>query len=213
MTAAVAELAGEWPMSNQQVVDLEERSWLPRHCRGDSTAFPALMAAYRRPVYSYIVRFGVPESERDDLFQNAFLKIHAAAASYEPGRALAPWIFTIVANTVRNHFRKAKNTASLVADEDLPDPVDPNPGPERVTAARQTVAWIERAVAELPLSQREVLVLATVAGLSLAEVAETLEMPLNTVKTNLRRARLALAEAMAERDGAETRPGGCDEQM
>ena len=34
------------------VVDLEERGWLPRHCRGDGAAFPALLQAYRRPVYS-----------------------------------------------------------------------------------------------------------------------------------------------------------------
>ena len=200
MAATMAELAGDWSMANQQVVELEERSWLPRHCRGDSSAFPALMSAYRRPVYSYLVRFGVPERERDDLFQSVFLKIHTAAASYEPARALAPWIFTIVANTVRNHFRDAKSTVSLETNEDLPEPIEPTPGPERITAGRQDVAWIERTIAELPVAQREALLLSAVAGLSLAEIADARQMPLNTVKTNLRRARLALADALARRD-------------
>ena len=43
------------------VVDLEERTWLARHCRGDERAFPALLEAFRRPVYSYLVRHGVAQ--------------------------------------------------------------------------------------------------------------------------------------------------------
>ena len=96
MTVATASLSGEWPMSERPVVELEERSWLPRHCRGDQAAFPALMDAYRGPVYGYLVRCGIAEADRDDLFQNVFLKIHAAAASYEPVRALAPWILPML---------------------------------------------------------------------------------------------------------------------
>ena len=55
------------------VLDLEERQWLPRHCRGDKAAFPALMAAYRRPVYAYLVRAGIGEPDRDELVRQ-FLK-------------------------------------------------------------------------------------------------------------------------------------------
>ena len=64
MTLASSELASEAPQLRRDVVDLEERTWLARHRRGDSSAFPALMAAYRRPVYSYLVRSGVAGAGR-----------------------------------------------------------------------------------------------------------------------------------------------------
>jgi RNA polymerase sigma-70 factor (ECF subfamily) len=191
------------------VVDLEERTWLKRHRRGDAEAFPALLAAYRRPVYGYLVRAGVPQDDRDDLFQSIFLKIHAAAGSYDPARPLRPWLFTIAANTVRNHFR----AQTPDVDPDATDPPDPSPGPEQVAEARQTVAWLEDALLALPQTQREVLLLVTVVGQPQQEVAEALEMPLNTVKTHLRRARMTLAAALAEREAPKGQAGENDDQL
>jgi RNA polymerase sigma-70 factor (ECF subfamily) len=198
---ASSELAGETPEERRDVVDLEERSWLSRHRRGDLSAFPALMAAYRRPVYSYLVRSGVAEADRDDVFQAIFLKIHAAAGSYDPARPLAPWLFTIVANSVRNHHRDRPRAAgSTLSDEDPPDPPDPNPGPEHIASVRETLAWLEGALAALPPAQREALLLTAIVGLRQRDVALALDLPLNTVKTHLRRARLALAARLAERN-------------
>lgn len=201
MTLASSELASEAPDERRDVVDLEERTWLARHRRGDASAFPALMAAYRRPVYSYLVRGGVASADRDDVFQAVFLRIHAAAGSYDPARPLAPWLFTIVANTVRNHLRdRARTDGPTPAPDDPPEPPDPNPDPERIASARQTLAWLDGAVADLPPAQREVLLLIAIVGLRQQDVAQALGMPLNTVKTHLRRARLALAARLAERN-------------
>jgi RNA polymerase sigma-70 factor, ECF subfamily len=201
VTLVSSELADVAPDEQRDVVDLEERTWLARHRRGDTSAFPALMAAYRRPVYSYLVRSGVADADRDDVFQAIFLKIHAAAGSYDPARPLAPWLFTIVANSVRNHFRDLfGGFGTALADDDPPDPPDPNPDPERIASARQTLVWLEGALTALPLAQREVLLLVAIVGLRQQDVALALDLPLNTVKTHLRRARLALAARLAERN-------------
>jgi RNA polymerase sigma-70 factor (ECF subfamily) len=195
---ASSELASETPEERRDVVDLEERTWLARHRRGDASAFPALMAAYRRPVYSYLVRCGVAEADRDDVFQAIFLKIHVAAGSYDPARPLAPWLFTVVANSVRNHHRDRPRVSSLTGSEG--DPPDPNPGPEHIASARETLAWLEGALTALPPAQREVLLLTAIVGLRQQDVAQALNLPLNTVKTHLRRARLALAVRLAARN-------------
>lgn len=192
-----------------RIVDLDERSWLPRHCRGDEAAFAALLEAYRRPVYGYLARSGVAAGDRDDLFQNVFLKIHAAADSYDPGRPLAPWLFAIVANAMRNHFRD--RPAALAPIEDLPDPPDPAPGPDHIAESREIVTWVEAALFALPVAQREVLLLVAVAGLPQQEIAEALDMPLNTVKTHLRRARLTLAEGLAGLDAPHEDAGDSHE--
>ena len=188
----------------EAIVSIDERQWLPRHCRGDARAFPALVAAYQAPVYGYLVRCGVPPAARDDLFQEIFVKIHLAAHRYQPARPLRPWLFTIVANCVRNHFRDADRRATeQAAMDELPSP---EPGPQARAEIDETVAWLERALPALPFAQREVLLLATVGGLRLQDIAAALDLPLNTVKTLTRRARIRLATALAARGGAA--PGG-----
>jgi RNA polymerase sigma-70 factor (ECF subfamily) len=204
-------MAIETPEQQRQVVDLEERTWLARHCRGDAGAFPALLEAYRRPVYSYLVRSGVGQADRDDVFQNIFLKIHSAANAYDPTRPLAPWLFTIVANTVRNHLRDRPVPINVVPDKDQPEIPDPTPGPEHITTVRETLGWLEQALLALPPTQREVLLLTSVVGLRQQDVAQFLNLPLNTVKTHLRRARLALAAGLADRNAPRNDTGDSHE--
>ncbi len=175
------------------------RDPLLRHRDGDPDAFAALVAEYRRPVYSYLVRCGVPAADRDDLFQTVFLKIHRAAAQFRGDQPSHPWIFTIVANEVRTHFRRKRVRELVLAPPAENEPPDPGPDGERAAQARETVAWLEREIHALPLAQREVLVLASIEGRPLAEVAQALAIPLNTVKTLLRRARLGLSEKLARR--------------
>lgn len=191
----------------QEVVDLEERSWLPRHCRGDRHAFAALLGAYRRPVYSYLIRWGCSQDVADDMFQDIFLKIHAAAATYQPSRPLKPWIFTIVVNTVRNNFR-AQSVRDVVAHEADLSTVSRGGDPTQSdVAARGLVRWVECAITTLPVAQRDVLVLTTIDGMQQDEAAEILGLPVNTVKTHLRRARIALTKQLM--DNAElTNAGG-----
>ncbi len=179
------------------VVNLDERHWLPRHCRGDREAFTELMNAYQAPVYGYLVRCGVPPASRDDVFQEIFVKIHLAAASYQPSRPLRPWLFTIAANSVRNHLRD-EGRQPVAGDAQACDEPSGDHGPRALAEIRETTAWLEQALPALPPAQREVLLLGCVAGLRLQDIAAVLDIPLNTVKTLTRRARLSLARALAE---------------
>ena len=109
-----------------RVVDLEELQWLPRHVRGDSKAFSELMSAYRAPVWNYLARCRVNLQLREDLFQDIFLKIHQSAPSYRATWPLRPWVFTIAANTLRNHVRDRKRHRQIFTlAEELPEPIDP----------------------------------------------------------------------------------------
>ena len=192
-----------------EVLDLEERTWLARHLRGDAGAFDALLSAYQGTIYSYLIRCGITESAREDLFQDIFLKIHASAASYQSTQPLKPWIFTIAANTVRNYLR-AQRSSILTASENAPDPIDPQPTAEMHTAQNHQLDWLEQTIATLPLKQREVLLLVTVEGLSQHEAANCLKIPLNSVKTYLRRARLTLLQALQKHERGQ---GGHHESL
>jgi len=180
----------------ETVVNLDERNWLARHCRGDLDAFGELMNAYRSPLYGYLVRCGVPAASRDDVFQEIFVKIHLSAASYQPSRPLRPWLFTIAANSVRNHLRDESRRRGF---SDAPADSRPSGdhGPQALAEIDETVAWLEQALPRLPLEQREVLLLGSIGGLRLADIATVLDIPLNTVKTLTRRARMSLTKALA----------------
>jgi len=176
---------------------------LVRHAAGEAGAFAELVAAYRRPVYSWLVRCGVREGDRDDLFQTVFLKLHRAAGQYRPDRPAHPWIFTIVANEVRSYLRRRRVRELLQAPPPAVEPPADGPDAQQAAEARETVAWLEAELPRLPLPQREALLLVGVEGRSLNEAAEILGRPLNTIKTHLRRARLTLTEKLARRRGEE----------
>lgn len=176
--------------------DIEERSWLAQHLKGDKQAFAKLMQTYRKPIYSYLVRCGLDKSTRDDLFQDIFFKIHKSAQQYDPANKLSPWLFTIAANTVKNHIRDQKpdhTQMSLDIDEvhEL-HLVDSAPTPEKHTDASHSIKWLQQALQELPESQAQALNLAIIDGLKIKEVAAILNLPISTIKTHIRRARQSL---------------------
>jgi len=184
------------------VIAISERVLLERHRRGDPDAFPALVAAFRAPVFGYLTRCGVSAADRDDLFQEVFLRVHRAAGpdgtSDLPTGPVAPWLFTIAVNLVRSHFRKAGVRKIMTLDADAGSHTAASTtAPDRALESRRDLAWLEAAMQKLPLEQREALVLSSIDGLELAEIAAALEVPVDTVKTRVRRARLALAEARA----------------
>ncbi len=171
---------------------------LVAHRDGDREAFSQLVERYRRPVFGYLVRCGIVEADRDDLFQDIFIKIHQRAHQYDATRPLHPWFFTVVANTVRTYLRKQKLRSYFVW-EPTADIEDNAPGAESLASAQQTKAWLERAIQAIPMPQRKVLILATIENLPLQDIASILDMPINTVKTHVRRARMRLVESYERR--------------
>ena len=102
-------------------------------------------------------------------FQEIFIKIHQRADQYDEARPLHPWLFTVVANTVRSYFSKKKLRSFFVWEPAPEDVKDPAPDSEARASAKETAAWLERAIEALPMPQREVLVLATIENLRKAK--------------------------------------------
>lgn len=190
--------------ASEDVADLEERSWLPRHCRGDGDAFSRFMDAYRTMVFTFLHRYGVHPDQRDDLFQDIFLKLHLAAPSYRPSQPLRPWVVSIVLNSVRNQRRdRGRHLRVVKYDDQVPD-MGQEAGTEQTLEDSDTVRFLDQRIRTLPPRQREVLALSAFKSLSMKQIAAVTGDPENTVKTHLRRARLALAEALVARQRGES---------
>ena len=189
-------------MDTNVIDEAEERGWLSRHLAGDCRALPALVRRYRAPVYGYLVRSGVPEAARGDLFREVFQRVHGSASTYEPQQSLKPWLFAVVANAVRRHDLRAARQPSTQRDGET------QADPSCELEAPDTSSFLERRLQDLPPAQREVLLLVSMEQMPLLDVADALDMPLHTVKMLLRRARLSLARALTRRQAQLSRKHG-----
>lgn len=126
----------------------------------------------------------------NDLVQEALTKGLTHDNQLRDPAAMESWLFSILNNCWRDYLR-AKREFSDIAELDEVI-FDPAPGPEKQYASRQTATRVRKAIAALPMAQRQVITLVDIEELSYAEVAQILEVPVGTVMSRLSRARQAL---------------------
>ena len=149
---------------------------------GDGAALEMLYERYARSVYGLALRRLGDRGRAEDAVQETFVSIWRAAKTYSPERGPgAPWLYAVARNAIVDRSRARTEPAVEVPDE---------PSAESGPDDRAEQAWtqwrVHRALEELPESEREVIALAYWRGLSQSEVAETLGIPLGTVKTRTR---------------------------
>jgi RNA polymerase sigma-70 factor (ECF subfamily) len=150
------------------------------------TAFRDLFNEFGPKVRSYMRRQGVDAATADELAQETLLTVWRKAALYSAAKGTpASWIFTIARNIRIDRIRREVGWQELTETEADTIPSDEQPPDETVSAA-QRQARVQTVLAELPSEQREVVVLAFIDGLSHADIAGRLSLPLGTVKSRMR---------------------------
>lgn len=160
---------------------------------GDAAAFEALYARWRGPLYRYFLRQCGHAGQADELFQDVFMRVIGAAASYEPTAKFTTWLFRIAHNRLVDHWRKSGREpldplAPNGDDDDaaLDPPAPDHVGPERRAEQQQLRAALLAALNELPDVQREAFLLAEEGGLTLEEIAAVSGVGRETIKSRLR---------------------------
>ena len=166
----------------------------------EPTSFEREALPHLDTLYRVALRLGGDESRAQDLVQETMLKAFRAWSQFRPGTNARAWLLTILRNTFINEYRRQKREP-IPVDIDLVEPyivrpVGPDTDPEGTFFSRIVDARVLDAVAGLPDEFREALVLSDMEGLSYAEVAEALEVPLGTVKSRLFRARRLLQKQL-----------------
>ena len=170
--------------------------------RGDQRAYADLMRYYREPIYLMLLRMTHSPVDADDLTIEAFGKAFRQLSSYTPQNTFATWLFSIASNNGidfirRQHMRLVPLNSMSVTDEDdayeYPFPSD-DPTPEEELITRQRDKIVRDLVDRLAPRYRRIVNMRYFDELSYEEIAKQLNIPLGTVKIQLRRARLLLAE-------------------
>lgn len=177
---------------------------LARHITGDESAFPELIQRFGPSLLGFFSRSGLERAAAEDLFQEAFARVHVHAGKYDPRRPFRAWLFAIAHNLLCSHLRRQRirSLFSLRRHRHETEPVEAAAAPsaaspEGEAAAREQVEIVRASLQNLPPSQREALLLTVVEGLSQEDAAATLGVPVPTLKTWVRRGRIQLAAALA----------------
>ena len=153
-------------------------------------AFPEFLAHHQDLVYGIALRSTKRPADAEDLAQESFIRAYGALQDYSPARIreLRPkgWLAAIVGNLGRNRARrKTPPTAGLEAVAEVR--ADDGPGPEGLTERRESAADWQARLDRLPGRYRRAVELRHVSGLSYPELAEALDRPLGTVKSDVHR--------------------------
>jgi RNA polymerase sigma factor (sigma-70 family) len=161
----------------------------------DHVRFSALVLPHLGDAYSLARWITGSRADAEDVVQDACLRAFRAIGGFKGGDA-RPWVLTIVRNTAYTWLRKNR-PAAVVVVEDLEgvEAAQANPGdpdhetPETALIAKADAACLQAAIAALPASYRETLILRDVQGLSYREIAEVTGVPIGTVMSRLARGR------------------------
>lgn len=168
---------------------------LARCCAQDPMAFRAFVVRYERMVFALLSRMLGHGPEVEDLAQEAFVRAYRAFPDFDLAGPAKPstWLLTIATRLALDARKKKR-----LDQTSLDDSNESSSGstPEIALERRELGRAIAEAAKALPDEQRAALVLAELHGLSIAEVAEALEVPENTAKTRLFRAREKMREAL-----------------
>lgn len=163
---------------------------------GDRDAFAALVGRHQRSVLALAHRYLGDAAEAQDVGQEVFLRLWAAAARYRPDSPLPAYLRTLTVNLCLDRIRKPK----LVPVESLPDPVG-REDPAGSATASERGRILEEGLRQLPRTQRMAMVLFHYEGLSVKEVADHLETSPKAVESLLSRARVTLRDRLGRRLG------------
>lgn len=127
----------------------------------------------------------------DDLVQETLAKALTKSAQLRDPTAGDAWLYSILANCFRDHFRRQRNTESVDDVELVQEST-----PESESSDNEVVRQVRAAMAQLSTGQRQVLTLVDLEGFSYVEVAHVLNVPIGTVMSRLCRARAALKQIL-----------------
>jgi RNA polymerase sigma-70 factor (ECF subfamily) len=167
---------------------------IERVAEGDRRAFDDLYGRYARAVLGLALRRLGDRGRAEEAAQDAFVAIWRSARTFDSRRGSGtPWLYAVARNAITDGRRRTPKPVAELEDGPGGDP-DPS---DRAEAS--WTAWrVHRALEVLPEHERPVIELAYWRGLSQREVAESLGIPLGTVKTRTRSALARLADALEE---------------
>ncbi len=173
----------------QHEISLSDSDLIDRLRQDDLDALGVLFERYRDRVFRTALVIVRDPAVAEDILQDCFLKVYANARRIDTERPLAPWLYRVTVNLSYTWLSRGKNhRTSIEAVVDmLVSPM--KQAPDRLTEQTELRQNVRKAINDLSIDQRVVVVLYYLNGLNLQDIAEILDLPIGTVKSRLYYAR------------------------
>ncbi len=169
---------------------------LTHFVEGDEAAFREIVSRYKNGLYAFLRQFLNRYDLVEDVFQETFLQLFTSRDSFDVGRPLRPWLFTIAANKAKDALRKWQRTAAVpigtIADSqelsfnDMLNAITSDTTrPYEQLEKNETALRVGKIIADMPENLREILILAYFNKFSYKQMADILSIPIGTVKSRL----------------------------
>ncbi len=180
----------------------EDSAFIDRTLCGDQKAFSQLMQRYLPAVYNYLYRMTQNHELSEEIAQEAFVKAYQNLKNFDRQRPFKPWILRIASNAAISQLRKQSRLVSLNAmeEEGTWTEAEHQTADDVVVQLERKLSTEEvlKALETLDDKYRQALLLRYQQDLSYEAVAETLGVPLNTVRTWIKRGTEKLKHAVKE---------------
>jgi RNA polymerase sigma-70 factor (ECF subfamily) len=167
---------------------------------GEHAAWETIVRLHHQRIYNLAYRFTGRFDEAEDLAQEIFLKVYRILGSYRPeSGALITWIVRVGRNHLIDHYRRFKTERSKTDSLEVEyEKAEENPArftdPAEALEQRELSERIHAALLRISEELREAVILRDLEGFTYEEIAETLKVPVGTVKSRINRGRLELAK-------------------
>ena len=176
----------------------DDKAALERMARGDQSGLAEVYDRHGRLVYSLALRIVRDRGEAEDVTQEVFVQAWRQANRFDTTRgSVAGWLLTMARTRAIDLIRRRRVRPQPGADDIVVETKDDSPAQDVQLEWGQRAEAIQEAMGSLPLLQRLAIELAFFEGLTQAEIAEQLEVPLGTVKTRIRQGLLKLRDRLS----------------
>lgn len=172
-------------------MDLNERELVERCRSGDERAFQELVDRFKDLVFALVARTIPDRTRAEDLAQDVFLRVHRGLPYFRGEARLSTWIYRIVAN-VCAHDMGRPIPVSIEDDRVRTQVAASTAARDRQFGDLEVKDRLEKAIAKLPANYRLLIAAHYLEGVQYEDLAEAMQMPLGTVKTQLHRAKQQL---------------------
>lgn len=183
--------------------DIDLQSLMARYQEGDFDAATAMVRQLSPQLHRFLLVKVVSRRHADDLLQETWMRIHEVRHTYRQGQPVLPWVYAIARNIRVDHYRKAHRLADR--EQPLEEGYDVR---EAAPDGSVPTPDLETLLAGLPVSQREVIAMLKVSGMSLEEVARATQSSVGSVKQKAHRAYEKLRKGLAAMKLANVRGRG-----
>ena len=167
---------------------MTDEALIIRFLNGDTEAFNLLVNRWQKPIYNFVLRYAACPDSANDLTQQAFIRAYRGLSKLDNPSRFSSWLYRIAMNAARDagrarqrHVMVSTSDEAVANELKIPEFEHPDASAHR----RNLRDVLHRALQEIPEEQRVVIIMKEYQGLKFREIAETMELPINTVKSRL----------------------------